>query len=197
MSRKTIPTHSSKAVGGKGLAPIWNPSEQANDVDGGGSGSGGPGTNSGNTVEWVKSMAKKGSSSDDEESSNNNNGSDRPEVGATGSIRPERVFPVPYLSETSVQTKSLETGEMALPTRGFNMSRVSAAVHEMPNTSGIKPTAPMMKQATPLNTSKNMGNSIVHIQKEESRPDNGDKPGQKIHKNSPSPIVSNMGPDCR
>ncbi len=175
---------------GKGLTPIWNPSEQANDVDGGGSGSGGPGTNSGNTAEWVKSMAKKGSGSDDEESSNNNSDNDRSEIGTTGSIHPERVFPVPYLSETSVQTKSLETGEMALPTKGFNMSRVSAAVHEMPNTSGIKPSTPMVTEK-PNIKSKTSVSSVAKIQKGDKQRNTSGNQGQKIHKSSAAPIASN------
>ncbi|MBE0582693.1 MAG: hypothetical protein IH612_02905 [Desulfofustis sp.] len=82
---------------GKGLAPRWNPpGRQFNGIDG--TGGSGPGSNGGGTSEWFKSMAKKGGSDDDTNESGKGPGK-RPELGTNGSVRPERVNPVPFLNQ--------------------------------------------------------------------------------------------------
>ncbi len=82
---------------GKGLAPRWNPpGRHFSGIDG--TGGSGPGSNGGGTSEWFKSMAKKGGSDDDTNESGKGPGK-RPELGTNGSVRPERVNPVPFLNQ--------------------------------------------------------------------------------------------------
>ncbi len=76
---------------GKGLDPRWNPAANAKE---GVESSGGPSSNSGSTAEWLKNKAKRGSNSEQDDDNTGTN-SERPDIGTTGSIRPEVVNPVP------------------------------------------------------------------------------------------------------
>lgn len=90
--RLNNPLNIDRSARGKGLDPIWIPSESAREVEGG-VGSGGPGTNSGNVSDWVKGNAKKGSSNEGEDESDSGSDSERPGLGTTGSLRPEVINP--------------------------------------------------------------------------------------------------------
>ncbi|MBU1565522.1 MAG: hypothetical protein KJ630_07825 [Proteobacteria bacterium] len=141
---------------GKGLAPRWNPSDSAKEYDnGGGSGGSGPGANSGSLSEWVKSNAKRGSNGDNDDDNDSDNKNDRPELGTTGSIQPERINPIPFNS-TAVTTRSLDSADMSsgfpLPTKGFNMARVGSAVDTIKTTPQQKHTHNTMNMVPAADT---------------------------------------------
>ena len=77
---------------GKGLDPRWNPASNAK--EGADGSSGGPGSNSGNVTEGLKQKAKQGRSGENDDDDNSGTNSDRPDIGTTGSIKPEIVNPV-------------------------------------------------------------------------------------------------------
>ncbi len=116
---------------GKGLAPRWNPSGEAKEYEGSGGGSG-PGTNSGGSGEWVKSMARKGASGEDDEGNNSGNSGDKPELGTTGSIQPERINPIPTLSGASHERKSLNNSKNRLTqNRARNKMKQRMTAHKI------------------------------------------------------------------
>lgn len=90
------PLNLKRSAAGEGRDPIWIPSESATDVEGGPSG--GPGADSGDVAGWVKGQARRGSDGDDEDSDDSSIG-ERPELGSTGSVKPEIINPPPFLSE--------------------------------------------------------------------------------------------------
>jgi len=98
---------------GKGLAPRWNPSGEAKEYEGSGGGSG-PGTNSGGSSELIKSMARKGKGGEDDEGNNSGNSGDKPGLGTTGSIQPERINPIPSLSGAPHERRSLNNSKKRL-----------------------------------------------------------------------------------
>ena len=79
---------------GKGRDPRWNPPETVRDPDGSGGGSG----TAPRDAEWIKDQARRGTGGDDDDDQGEQGGNnDRPGIGETGSVQPERVNPVPFL----------------------------------------------------------------------------------------------------
>ncbi len=119
---------------GKGLAPRWNPPGRHSSGVDGTTGSG-PGSNGGGTGEWFKAMAKKGNSDDGDNDSGKGPGK-RPELGTNGSIRPERVNPVPnlhqHLRQSIADSRALRQQVPATGAKGTkNLTTVTSQAHEL------------------------------------------------------------------
>ena len=91
---------------GKGLAPRWNPPETIRDA--GGTGGGTDGTP--RDAAWIKDQARRGTGgeNDDEDDQGPGGNNDRPGLGETGSIQPERINPSPTLKGPKADMHSME-----------------------------------------------------------------------------------------
>lgn len=90
---------------GKGLAPIWNPPDTVRDAGGAGGGTGGEPRD----AAWIKDQARRGTGGeDDDDKEGTGSKKDRPGIGETGSVQPERVNPVPILNTPKSEVMSTE-----------------------------------------------------------------------------------------
>ena len=90
---------------GKGLAPRWNPPETVRDAGGSGGTDGTP-----KDAGWIKDQARRGTGGedDDEDDQGSSGLEERPGIGETGSVQPERVNPVPSLKTPAADVHSME-----------------------------------------------------------------------------------------
>jgi hypothetical protein len=90
---------------GKGLAPRWNPPDTVRDGGGTGGTDGTP-----KDAGWIKDQARRGSGGeeDDENDQGPTGNKERPGIGETGSVQPERVNPVPFLKSPTAGVNSME-----------------------------------------------------------------------------------------
>ena len=155
---------------GKGLAPRWNPPDTIRDAGGTGGTDGTP-----KDAAWIKDQTRRGSSGekDDEGEQGSSNKNDRPGIGETGSVQPERVNPVPFLKTPKADTHSMEgwqppLNDMETPQRAAPMEtptrtlattpgkteRQAPAVNSDPKETPTTPPVQQTPRATPsLNTS--------------------------------------------
>jgi len=88
---------------GKGLAPRWNPPEAIRDAGGTGGTDGTP-----KDAGWIKDQARRGTGGEDEDDQGSSGKNERPGIGETGSVQPERVNPVPFLKAPTADVHSME-----------------------------------------------------------------------------------------
>lgn len=151
---------------GKGLDPRWNPPETVRDAGGAGGGTDGAPKD----AAWIKDQARRGSGGEEDDEGDQGSGpkNDRPGIGETGSVQPERVNPVPFLKTPTADAHSMEgwqppadaaeppqgAAPMETPTRtlsttpGKTVSQTPA-----PTSAPESPSPPQVRQPPTLNTS--------------------------------------------
>jgi hypothetical protein len=130
---------------GKGLAPRWNPPETVRDAGGTGGTDGTP-----KDAGWIKDQARRGTGGedDDEDDQGSSGLEERPGIGETGSVQPERVNPVPFLKTPTADVHSMEGWQP--PADDMQTPRAAAPVETPVQT--VTPTPGKTANQTPSPT---------------------------------------------